>query len=122
MKLRTLGLAVALMTAVAVGGCRTSSAVATGQNLDVTIEIDNNLPGLTGITAFIITETGARRSLGPVNSNQRLSFERSLRAGNYTLVASRVGGADIVSERFRLDSSPVSVFWNVNVNQLTFSR
>lgn len=121
MHIRTFGCSALLLLALGAGACA-SSAVATGQDLAVTIEIDNNLPDLQGITAFITTDTGSRRSLGPVNSNQRLTIERTLRAGTYYLVASRVGATDIQSERFRLDSSPVMVFWNVNANQVTFAR
>ena len=112
----------ALMLALLGSGCVTSGAVASGQELAVTLEIENNLPGLVGISTFIVTETGARRSLGPINSNQRQAFERTLRAGNYYLVATRVGGTDILSERFRLDTTPIGVTWNVMANQLSFSR
>jgi hypothetical protein len=120
--LRKLNYVTALTLVLAGSSCTTSGAVATGQDLAVTLQVENNLPGLVGITAYVVTDTGNRRSLGPVNSNQRQTFERTLRAGTYFLVASRVGGAEIQSERFRLDTSPVSVAWNVNANQLSFSR
>jgi hypothetical protein len=122
MKSHKLWYVAALMLTLIGSGCVTSGAVASGQELAVTIEIENNLPGLVGITTYIVTETGSRRSLGPINSNQRQAYERTLRAGNYYLVASRVGAADIQSERFRLDTTPVGVSWNVMANQLAFSR
>jgi hypothetical protein len=122
MQTRKLWYGAALLVALCAGGCTTSGNVATGQDLAVTLDVQNNLPGLVGITAFIVTETGSRRSLGPVNSNQRQAFERTLRAGTYYLVASRVGASEIQSERFRLDTSPIAVSWNVMANQLSFSR
>ena len=122
MSLRKLSYLASLLLVLVGTGCTTSGAVATGQDLAVTLVVENNLPGLVGVSAFIVTETGSRRSLGPVNSNQRQTFERTLRAGNYQLLVTRAGGADIQSERFRLDTTPVSVSWNINANQLSFSR
>src|SRR5688572_17291472 len=75
MQSRKLWYFAALMIALLGSGCVTSGAVASRQDLAVTLEIENNLPGLIGISTFIVTETGARRSLGPINSNQRQAFE-----------------------------------------------
>lgn len=96
------------------------SAVSSGQVLDVTFEIDNNLPNIAGVSAYVVTETGSRRSLGPIESNQRGTFNRSLRAGTYYLLAGRVGADDIASERFRLDTDSITVMWNLSANQIVF--
>jgi hypothetical protein len=68
------------------------------------------------------TEAGVRRSLGPIESNDDASFERTLRPGIYQLIAARSGASDIVSEPFRIDADGVVVSWSLARNQLTFAR
>lgn len=106
---------------IATGGCATSSAVGGGEQLNVQFVVNNNLPGISGVTVYIVSESGGRRSLGPVNSGQRQTYARALRAGDYHLVASRVGAEDITSDRFRLDTDNFMVTWVLQQNQLTFA-
>lgn len=119
---RFMTLAAPLAALLAVAGCATSSAVADGDALNVQIQVDNNLRGITGVSIYLLSDTGGRRSLGPLESNQRNSYDRSLRSGDYQLVASRVGGEDIVSERFRVDTDNLVVIWALAQNQLTFGQ
>lgn len=119
---RFMTLAGPLAALLAVAGCATSSAVADGDALNVQIQVDNNLRGITGVSVYLLSDTGGRRSLGPLESNQRNSYDRSLRSGDYQLVASRVGGEDIVSERFRVDTDNLVVIWALAQNQLTFGQ
>jgi hypothetical protein len=115
-------LAVTLTALMALAGCATSSAVATGETLDVQLQVDNNLRDITGVSVYLLTDTGARRSLGPVESNRQGSYNRALRAGTYQLMATRVGGADILSERFRIDTDNLIVIWAIAQNQITFGE
>lgn len=119
---RFMTLAAPLAAVLAVAGCATSSAVADGDALNVQIQVDNNLRGITGVSVYLLSDSGGRRSLGPLESNQRNSYDRSLRSGDYQLVASRVGGEDIVSERFRVDTDNLVVIWALAQNQLTFGQ
>lgn len=118
---RVVSLLVALVT-LAAAACATSQNVATGAQLSVQFQVDNNMPNLTGTTVYVVTETGSRRSLGPVESNKRVTFDRSLRAGTYYFSATRIGNTDLVSERFRLDTDGTIVFWNMNANQISFAE
>lgn len=115
-----LGLLVAMITLVT-AACATSQNVATGAELTVQLQIDNNLPGITGTSVYLLTEAGNRRSLGPVESNRRVNFDRELRAGTYYFVATRVGQEDLTSERFRIDTDGTIVMWNMSANQVTFA-
>lgn len=117
---RLLSLATVLVV-FAMTGCATSSA-ATGESLAVQLQVDNNLRGISGVSLYLLSDTGGRRSLGPIESNNRQAYERNLRAGDYQLVASRVGAEDIVSERFRVDSDGLVVIWTLEQNQLTFAQ
>jgi hypothetical protein len=113
----------ALLVVVAVfASCATSSSVATGEALSVRLQVDNNLRGITGVTVYLLSDTGGRRSLGNIESNERQTYDRSLRAGDYQLVASRVGADDIISERFRVDTDNLVVIWALAQNQLTFAE
>jgi predicted small secreted protein len=117
---RLLSLATVLVV-FAMTGCATSSG-ATGESLAVQLQVDNNLRGISGVSLYLLSDTGGRRSLGPIESNNRQAYERNLRAGDYQLVASRVGAEDIVSERFRVDSDGLVVIWTLEQNQLTFAQ
>lgn len=119
---RFMTLAGPLAALLAVAGCATSSAVADGDALNVQIQVDNNLRGITGVSVYLLSDAGGRRSLGPLESNERSTYDRSLRSGDYQLVASRVGDADIVSERFRVDTDNLVVIWALAQNQLTFGQ
>jgi hypothetical protein len=122
MMLRRIVLNSAVLVALVSTGCATASSVATGDTLDVQIHVDNNLRGITGVSVYLLSDTGGRRSLGPIESNNRASYSRTLRAGDYQLVATRVGGDDITSERFRVDSDNLVVIWALAQNQLTFAE
>lgn len=111
-----------LVVLTAAAGCATSSSVATGDAMNVQIQVDNNLRGITGVSVYLLSDRGGRRSLGPLESNNRATYDRELRAGDYQLVASRVGGEDIVSERFRVDTDNLVVIWAIAQNQLTFGE
>jgi hypothetical protein len=114
--------AVLLIVFMAVAGCATSSAVATGGTLDVQLQVDNNLRNATGVSVYLLTDTGARRSLGPIESNRQGSYNRAVRAGTYQLMAARVGDADILSERFHIDTDNLIVIWSIMQNQITFGE
>lgn len=114
--------AASLVALVAVTGCATSSAVATGETMNVQFQVDNNLRGITGVSVYLLADTGGRRSLGPVESNDRTAYDRTIRAGDYHLLATRVGADDIVSERFRVDTDGLVVVWALSQNQLTFAQ
>jgi hypothetical protein len=118
-KISLLGLA---LVAALSAGCATGGAVASGETLSVQIQINNNLQGIQGVSAYLVTETGQRRSLGPVESNRQVTFDRSVRANTYYLVATRVGQSDLVSERFRLDASNMTVVWALGQNQITLQQ
>ena len=123
MQLRRIpSFAVMLIVLLTVAGCATSSAVATGETLDVQLQVDNNLRDITGVSVYLLTDTGARRSLGPIESNRQGAYNRTLRAGTYQLMATRVGGADILSERFRIDTDNLIVIWAIAQNQITFGE
>ena len=123
MQLRRIpALAVILIMLMAVAGCATSSAVATGETLDVQLRVDNNLRDITGVSVYLLTDTGARRSLGPIESNRQGSYNRAVRAGTYQLMATHVGGSDILSERFRIDTDNLIVIWAIAQNQITFGE
>lgn len=115
---RVLGLLVAMIT-LATAACATSQNVATGAELTVQLQVDNNLQGITGTSVYLMTESGTRRSLGPVESNRRVNFDRELRAGTYYLLATRVGEPDLTSERFRIDTDNTIVMWNMSANQIS---
>lgn len=112
----------ALFMIFATAGCATSSSVATGETLEVQLQVDNNLRGIAGVSIYLLSDTGGRRSLGPLESNNRQAYDRTLRSGDYQLVASRVGADDIVSERFRVDTDGLVVIWALAQNQLTFAQ
>jgi hypothetical protein len=116
------GLAASLIALIAFTGCATSSAVATGEAMNVQIQVDNNLRGITGVSVYLVSDNGGRRSLGPVESNDRNTYDRTLRAGDYQLQATRVGADDILSERFRVDTDGLVVIWALSQNQLTFGQ
>lgn len=122
MQLRRISFAVILAALMALAGCATSSAVATGDTLDVQLQVDNNLRDITGVSVYLLTETGGRRSLGPIESNRQGAYNRSVRAGTYQLMATRVGGDDILSERFRIDTDNLIVIWAIAQNQITFGE
>jgi hypothetical protein len=117
-----LSLATLSIAFVAITGCATGSAVSTGESMNVQIQIDNNLPGITGVSVYLISDTGGRRSLGPIESNKIGTYDRSIRAGDYQLLATRLGAADIVSERFRVDSNNLAIAWVLAQNQLSFAQ
>jgi hypothetical protein len=116
---KTWTFATLIVALIASAGCASSSAVSTGETMQVQLEVDNNLRGITGVSLYLLSDTGARRSLGPVESNRKALYNRTLRAGDYQLIATRVGQEDLVSERFRIDTSVV-VMWSLAQNQLTF--
>jgi hypothetical protein len=122
MRFRKFSMLALALVATMSAGCATGGAVASGESLAVQFQINNNLQGIQGISAYVVTETGQRRSLGPVESNREATFERSLRANTYYLVATRVSQPDIVSERFRLDASNVTVVWALGQNQITLQQ
>jgi hypothetical protein len=123
MQLRRIPTFAVMLTALmALAGCATSSAVATGETLDVQLQVDNSLRDITGVSVYLLTDTGARRSLGPIESNRQGSYNRSLRAGTYQFMATRVGGDDILSERFRIDTNNLVVIWAIGQNQITFGE
>src|SRR5690606_32854362 len=111
-----------LVAMIAFTGCATSSAVASGESMNVQIQVDNNLRGITGVSVYLLSDNGSRRSLGPVESNDRNSYDRTIRAGDYQLLATRIGGDDILSERFRVDTDGLVVIWALSQNQLTFGQ
>jgi predicted polyphosphate/ATP-dependent NAD kinase len=114
---RLLGVLLLALTAAGAAACASGGGGGTAH--DVTIEIDNNLPMIAGVSAYLVTSTGGRRSLGPVESNRTATFQRNLRTGDYQLLATRVGvPEDIISERFRVDTAAV-VSWNMSANQIT---
>ena len=119
---RTFLNSAAVLLALAVTGCATGSSVASGDALSVQLQIDNNLRGITGVSVYLLSDTGGRRSLGPLESNNKATFDRSLRAGDYQLLATRVGAEDILSERFRVDTDNIIVIWAIAQNQLTFGQ
>lgn len=119
---RTFLNSAAVLLAFAVTGCATGSSVASGEALSVQLQIDNNLRGITGVSVYLLSDTGGRRSLGPLESNNKATFDRSLRAGDYQLLATRVGAEDILSERFRVDTDNLVVIWAIAQNQLTFGE
>jgi hypothetical protein len=119
---RVTGLLVAIIIALAATACATSQNVATGAQLSVQFQVDNNLINIGGTTVYLITESGSRRSLGPVETNRRVNFDRSVRAGTYYLAATRIGQSDLTSERFRLDTDGTIVIWSMNQNQLSFGQ
>lgn len=119
---RTFLNSAAVLFALAVTGCATSASVASGDALSVQLQIDNNLRGITGVSVYLLSDTGGRRSLGPLESNNKATFDRSLRAGDYQLLATRVGAEDILSERFRIDTDNIIVIWAIAQNQLTFAQ
>ncbi|HSJ31806.1 MAG TPA: hypothetical protein VK933_10250 [Longimicrobiales bacterium] len=119
---RTFLNSAAVLLALAVTGCATGSSVASGDALSVQLQIDNNLRGITGVSVYLLSDTGGRRSLGPLESNNKATFDRSLRAGDYQLLATRVGAEDILSERFRIDTDNIIVIWAIAQNQLTFAQ
>ena len=119
---RTFLNSAAVLLALAVTGCATGSSVASGDALSVQLQIDNNLRGITGVSVYLLSDTGGRRSLGPLESNNKATFDRSLRAGDYQLLATRVGAEDILSERFRIDTDNTIVIWAIAQNQLTFGQ
>ncbi|HSJ09264.1 MAG TPA: hypothetical protein VK928_05100 [Longimicrobiales bacterium] len=119
---RVTGLFVAAVIALAATACATSQNVATGAQLSIQFQVDNNLPNIAGTSVYLITETGSRRSLGPVESNRRVTFDRSVRAGTYYLSATRIGSTDLTSERFRLDTDGTIVIWSMNQNQISFGQ
>lgn len=112
--------AVLLVALTGTAACATSSAVSSGESLNVQLRVDNNLPNIVGLTVYLMSDNGTRRSLGPVESNREAAYDRTLRAGTYQLIATRVGQPDIESERFRLDTDNLVVIWAVAQNQLTF--
>ena len=116
-----LSLTASLFALIVLAGCATSGSVATGEVMTVQIQVDNNLRGIAGVSVYLLSDRGGRRSLGPLESNARGTYDRELRAGDYQLVASRVGGDDIISERFRIDTDLV-VIWAIAQNQLTFGE
>ncbi|HEX2166544.1 MAG TPA: hypothetical protein VHG09_04840 [Longimicrobiales bacterium] len=103
-------------------GCAARSAADPGEMLNVQIQVDNNLRGITGVSIYLLSDTGARRSLGPVESNDRVAYDRMLSFGDYQLIATRVGAEDIVSQRFRVDTDGLVVVWALSQNQLTFAQ
>lgn len=119
---RLLTIAFIPATLAALAGCATSSAVATGETLNVQLQVDNNLRDITGVSVYLLSDTGARRSLGPVESNRRGAYNRAIRAGTYQLLATRVGDDDILSEHFRVDTDNLIVIWAIAQNQITFGE
>lgn len=117
-----LNLASTLLALTVFAGCATTSSVATGEVMNVQLQVDNNLSGITGVSVYLLSDTGGRRSLGPLESNKRESYDRELRAGDYQLLATRVGGEDILSERFRVDSDGLVILWALAQNQLSFGQ
>lgn len=114
--------AIMLTALMALAGCATSSAVVSGDTLNVQLEVDNNLRDIADVSVYLLTDTGARRSLGPIESHRQGSYNRSVRAGTYQLLATRVGGDDILSERFRIDANNLIVIWAIGQNQITFGE
>lgn len=112
-----------LVVAAAMLGAGCATAASTDDTpVQVQFNIENNRPGLGGVTAFLVTPAGARVSFGPIESNRTGSWTRTVRPGLYTLVAGRVGGDDIVSERFRIEAQTAVISWNLNANQLVFGE
>jgi len=122
MRNRRLPALLVMLLALVATACATSQNVSSGTQLSVQFQVDNNVRDISGTTVYVVGETGSRRSLGSVEPNRRATFDRSLRAGSYQLIATRVGQTDLVSEQFRLDTDGMIVMWNMNVNQLTFAQ
>lgn len=120
MQIGRIRLLAVLLLLCAVPGCATGGAA--GDAISVQLQVNNDLSGITGVVVHLVTEAGIRRTLGPVESNRVGEFQRNLRLGDYAFIATRVGGPDIVSERFRVDDPNVVVTWNIQSNQLTFTR
>jgi hypothetical protein len=124
MSIRRAGSLLTLLLLV-VGGCASGGGAAgttAADAVSVQIQIDNNLPGITGVVAYLIPQSGGRRSLGPVESNRVGTFDRNLRRGAYSFLASRVGAPDLISDTFRIDDGDVIVTWHMNTNQVSFSN
>ncbi|CAN5663572.1 hypothetical protein BH23GEM9_BH23GEM9_24180 [soil metagenome] len=105
------------------GGCATTPDPTTGEVMSVEFRIENNLPGIGGVSAYlVVADAGSRQLLGPIESNRTGTYQRTVRTGTYSLVIGRVGASDIVSDRFRLDTDIAVIAWNVSANQLTFGQ
>jgi hypothetical protein len=123
MSITRAGSILTLLLLLVVGGCASGGAGGTAADaVSVQIQVDNNLPGITGVVVYLIPQSGGRRSLGPVESNRVGSFDRNLRRGAYTFLASRVGAPDLVSDTFRIDDGDIVVTWHMNTNQISFSQ
>jgi hypothetical protein len=123
MSITRAGSILTLLLLLVVGGCASGGAGSTAADaVSVQIQVDNNLPGITGVVVYLIPQSGGRRSLGPVESNRVGTFDRNLRRGSYTFLASRVGAPDLVSDTFRVDDGDVIVTWHMNTNQVSFSQ
>jgi hypothetical protein len=123
MSITRAGSILTLLLLLVVGGCASGGTGGTAADaVSVQIQVDNNLPGITGVVVYLVPQSGGRRSLGPVESNRVGTFDRNLRRGAYSFLASRVGAPDLISDTFRVDDGDVIVTWHMNTNQISFTR
>ena len=98
-----------------------SDAPAATAAANATIRIDNNKPGGSDVTVFIVPEAGGiRSSLGTVAVNAMGTYTYVAATGYYVLEASS-GTGSTRSQRFRL-SNGQSATWNMATNNVLVSN
>ena len=107
------------LLATTLTGCASGGAGGTGEagaaDPTVAFEIDNNLSGITGVTAYLVRDNGIRRTLGPVESGRKAAFSQAVRPGTYTLLVRSVG-SELQSERIRIDAGTAMIAWDLRAN------
>jgi hypothetical protein len=81
------------------------------------VTVENNRPGGSTVTIFIVPDVGVRRQLGEVQSGQTATFTYSGAAGPYRLLA-QGGGGDFTSNSFRIFENTGEVHWNMASNNV----
>jgi hypothetical protein len=109
------------------GGCAsTASTSSTASDVGggsatfpVVIVVDNNLPNLKAVSAYVSVGNGGRKLLGQVESNRKKEFTYQGTASTYKLYAktNSAGDAEIVSDPVQIGGA-MAMTWHLSSNTL----
>jgi hypothetical protein len=107
------------------GACATSpraaapNAQVVAQN-KVQVRVQNNLVPSTGVTVWVVPETGAKQLLGNLNPSASGTFSfPATNTAQFVLVARTTGGMEIRSRAFSIASGSDVVTWDMYSNSVS---
>ena len=118
--LRPIRTLLALVLALAVAACSTTSggqSGARGERPGVSIQVENDNTPSSDLTVYMVSSGGSRQIIGtvPPNRTVTLRYDGPIVGGQFRLLARPNGGRDIVSNPFSL-GGVTRVRWSLQSN------